>query len=157
MVQLPVEIKTDDYWNPQLHALLIFLLYTIPPNPADWWGHFHTDVSMMDGGKSRINILLGDSVRIIVWTYPLPQVWQQLVRSSADRWAFTLPWLWIQILSDPDSTIPNAWNDYWKIKTVLQVYTVCSFYNTGFVGIFSWETKATRLASLDLTTSTGNL
>ena len=24
MDQLPVEIKTDDYWNSQLHALLIF-------------------------------------------------------------------------------------------------------------------------------------
>ena len=25
MDQLPVEIKIDDYWNPQLHALLIFI------------------------------------------------------------------------------------------------------------------------------------
>ena len=24
MDQLPVGIKIDDYWNPQLHALLIF-------------------------------------------------------------------------------------------------------------------------------------
>ena len=26
MDQLPVEIKIDDYWNPQLHALLILYL-----------------------------------------------------------------------------------------------------------------------------------
>ena len=29
MDQMPVEIKVDDFWNPQLHALLIFN-YTSP-------------------------------------------------------------------------------------------------------------------------------
>ena len=41
-------------------------------------------------------------------TYPLPQVRQHAVMSSADRWALTFPLLWIQVLSDPASTIPNA-------------------------------------------------
>ena len=30
MDQLPVEIKISDYWNPQLHILLIFFNYTEP-------------------------------------------------------------------------------------------------------------------------------
>ena len=35
MNQLLVEIKIDDYWNLQLHALLMFLLYLT--NPAFYY------------------------------------------------------------------------------------------------------------------------
>ena len=52
MDQLPVEIKIDDYWTPQLHALLIFYLYLT--NPAFYYisaglarSFSHGDVSMM--------------------------------------------------------------------------------------------------------------
>ena len=49
MDQLPVEIKIDDYWNPELHALLIFCNYTSPillftMYVQDWRGHFHTEM-----------------------------------------------------------------------------------------------------------------
>ena len=43
-----MEIKINDYWNPQLHTLLIFnytspiLLFTI--KVQDWWGHFYTEL-----------------------------------------------------------------------------------------------------------------
>ena len=42
------------------------------------------------------------------FTYPLPQVWQQAVRSSAANSAFTLPLDWIQIRSVAASTQPKA-------------------------------------------------
>ena len=31
MDQVPMDIKIDDYWNPELHAFLFFLLYLTNP------------------------------------------------------------------------------------------------------------------------------
>ena len=46
-------------------------------------------------------------------THPKPQEEQQESKSSAEMWAFTLPWDAMQILSDMAETAPNAyivWN-----------------------------------------------
>ena len=48
MDQLPMKIKIDDYWKPQLCALLIFfftssnLYFTIQVQV--WWGQLHTEM-----------------------------------------------------------------------------------------------------------------
>ena len=67
MDQLPVEIKIDEYWNSQLHALLIFQLYLA--NPAFYYisaglarSFSHGDVSMMLNMKIYLSISLGMSL-----------------------------------------------------------------------------------------------
>ena len=56
MGQLPVEIKIDDYWIPQLNVLLIFYLYLTNRafyniNAGSAKSFSHGDVSMMIGRK----------------------------------------------------------------------------------------------------------
>ena len=53
MDQLPMKIKIDDCWKPQLRALLIFFLYLIKPrfyyiSAGLMRSTSHGDVSMMD-------------------------------------------------------------------------------------------------------------